>query len=214
MGSNSPNKQRRQKTISLNIFDWDDTLFPTSAFTPRTNDEMKQIRTNNAKFFAELDTAVSQLLLMSLENGSTTVIVTNAHKTWVDYSAEMTMPKTYQLLDDQVKVISARQEGENRQNPTQWKSVTFLEVFEIFKMDKEMVTNLVVVGDSMNEMNAGQRLAKQLPHCILKMIKMTERPQAREIVKQLGVISASWQKISQTARNFNMQLERKSHEKN
>ena len=72
-----------------------------------------------------------------------------------------------------------------------------------------MVTNLVVVGDSMNEMNAGQRLAKQLPHCILKMIKMTERPQGKEIIKQLNVINASWDKISNTPRNFNMQLERK-----
>ena len=56
-------------------------------------------------------------------------------------------------------------------------------------------------------------MAKQLPHCILKMIKMTERPQARELVKQLGVILASWDKISQSARNFNMQLERKDQGK-
>ena len=41
------------------------------------------------------------------------------------------------------------------------------------------------------------------------MIKMTERPQGKEIIKQLNVIKASWDKISNTPRNFNMQLERK-----
>ena len=30
-----------QKSISLTIFDWDDTLFPTSAFSPKTFEEMQ-----------------------------------------------------------------------------------------------------------------------------------------------------------------------------
>ena len=41
-----------------------------------------------------------------------------------------------------------------------WKVKTFIELFDLFNFDKEMVTNLIVVGDSMNEMNAGQQLAK------------------------------------------------------
>ena len=149
--------------------------------------------------------------MKSLENDSTTVIVTNAQLSWVDYSASMTMPRTSNLINDKIKVISARQDGQDAEQPSKWKIKTFVELFEVLKLDKDLVTNLVVVGDSMNEMNAGQKLAKNLPHCILKMIKMTERPQARELVKQLSVISGSWAKISQTARNFNMQLERKSH---
>ena len=32
-----------QKSLNLSIFDWDDTLFPTSAFTPRTEEEMEYI---------------------------------------------------------------------------------------------------------------------------------------------------------------------------
>ena len=61
----------------------------------------------------------------------------------------------------------------------------------------------------MNEMNAGQRLAKSLPHCILKMIKMQETPQPRELLKQLVVINDSWDNICSATRNFNMKLERK-----
>ena len=72
-----------------------------------------------------------------------------------------------------------------------------------------MITNLVVIGDSMNEMNAGQRLAKSLNSCILKMVKMQDAPQPRELIKQLTVISESWEKIANASRNFNMKLERK-----
>ena len=45
------------------------------------------------------------------------------------------------------------------------------------------------------------------------MIKMTEQPAPRELIKQLNVIHASWEKISKTPRNFNMQLERKPNKK-
>ena len=67
----------------------------------------------------------------------------------------MLLPKTAKILKDSITIISARQDFEGAELPSQWKIKTFLELFEIFKFDKEMVTNLVVVGDSMNEMNAG-----------------------------------------------------------
>ena len=41
----------------------------------------------------------------------------------------------------------------------------------------------------MNEMTAGQRLAKKFNgSCVLKLVKMQEMPQPREIMKQLNVI--------------------------
>lgn len=79
----------------------------------------------------------------------------------------------------------------------------------MLKLSTDQITNLIVIGDSMNEMNAGQRLSKKLPHCILKMIKMQEQPQPRELIKQLQVITENWLSISTSARKFNMQLERK-----
>ena len=105
-------------------------------------------------------------------------------------------------------MISARAEGTSTP-ATQWKIQCFMQLFDQLGMSKEAVTNLVVVGDSMNEMNAGQRLAKSLPRCILKMIKMQETPQPRELLKQLVVINDSWDNIVSATRNFNMKLERK-----
>ena len=41
------------------------------------------------------------------------------------------------------------------------------------------------------------------------MVKMQDAPQPRELIKQLTVISESWEKIANASRNFNMKLERK-----
>lgn len=97
-----------RKSVSLTIFDWDDTLFPTSAFTPKTEEEMLLIQQHNKPLFQEIDQCVAALLRSSLENNSITVIVTNAHKSWVDYSSSMLMPETSLILQQSVRVISAR----------------------------------------------------------------------------------------------------------
>ena len=47
-----------------------------------------------------------------------------------------------------------------------------MKLFDILNLSTEYLTNLVVIGDSMNEMNAGVVLSKSLPHCVLKMVKM------------------------------------------
>ena len=85
------------------------------------------------------------------------------------------MPQTAALLKDQIKLISARLEPTVNAPmipPSQWKIRKFMQLHDMFEINEEQVTNLIVVGDSMNEMNAGQRLSKKLPRCILKMIKM------------------------------------------
>ena len=145
------------------------------------------------------------------------LIVTNAHQSWVQYSSQTLMPQTAKLLNNQIKVISARVEPGTSAAvlpPSQWKIKKFMQLHNLLEINPEQIMNLIVVGDSMNEMNAGQRLSKSLPHCILKMIKMQEQPQPKELIKQLLVISDSWESISDSARNFNMKLERKQKRKN
>ena len=43
------------KSTTITIFDWDDTLFPTSAFSPKTQDEMMAIAENNKELFLHID---------------------------------------------------------------------------------------------------------------------------------------------------------------
>ena len=58
------------KSLHLTIFDWDDTLFPTSAFSPKTQVEMMEIAENNKDLFVQIDGIVSNLLKKTLEGHS------------------------------------------------------------------------------------------------------------------------------------------------
>ena len=76
-----------KKSQNLTIFDWDDTFFPTSAFNPRYEDDMRRIGIEHSEYFAQLDKLIVKLLLKTMEQKSTAIIVTNAHKSWVEYSS-------------------------------------------------------------------------------------------------------------------------------
>jgi ribosomal protein S10 len=189
------------------VFDWDDTLFPTAAFRIRSEDDLRAIKKKEARYFTKLDGMVAKLLTMSLTSkDSLTVVVTNAAKFWVDISSQFLMPETAKMLQTSVKVVSARIDGVH---PSEWKTRTFKRLFAMFELSEDLVTNLMVVGDSMHEINAGQELAKELPHCILKIIKMSEKPTSRELRQQLEVIMSSWERVRTVGRDFSMKLAHK-----
>ena len=71
---------------------------------------MMEIAANNKELFEHIDQIATTLLKKSIEGLSKVLIVTNAHKSWVDYSSQTLMPQTAALLKDQIKVISARME--------------------------------------------------------------------------------------------------------
>ena len=56
-------------------------------------------------------------------------------------------------------------------------------LFEELQLDVNSVTNLIVVGDSMNEISAGMQLKQRLPQCVLKIIKMQEQPTIKALIK-------------------------------
>lgn len=59
-------KQQTRKSNNLIIFDWDDTFFPTTAFAPRTDNEMVVIKTKHADLFSKIDKLVVTILNLAL----------------------------------------------------------------------------------------------------------------------------------------------------
>ena len=64
----SKNSQTKAKSTQLTIFDWDDTLFPTSAFSPKTPDEMAIMAEQNVELFEQIDAVAYSLLMKTLED--------------------------------------------------------------------------------------------------------------------------------------------------
>lgn len=94
--------EQPKKSNNLVIFDWDDTLFPTSAFMPRCQDDLYRIRKKHKEIFEKLDDTVVDLMSSAIAEHNHVAIVTNARLTWVYYSSLLLLPKTAELLRGKV----------------------------------------------------------------------------------------------------------------
>ena len=114
---------------SLIIFDWDDTLLPTSFLTKNgVYDENKILTEKEKEKILELGNIVLNLLEISIEKGDT-YIITNAGKGWVEFSCEKYYPKVINILK-KIKIISARENYENKypSDSKIWNFSSFLDV--------------------------------------------------------------------------------------
>ena len=81
----------------MTIFDWDDTLFPTSVYSPKSEEEMFEILVHNEQTFKDLDKVVSSLLKLTMSD-SKVLIITNAHSSWVTCSSQVFLPLTHKVI--------------------------------------------------------------------------------------------------------------------
>jgi hypothetical protein len=125
-----PKRNQKKMYNSLIIFDWDDTLFPTS-FLARNGyfSEQNIYSTEKDEKFIKkiekLEQSVIDLINISLTKGEV-YIITNAVIGWVEYTSKQFFPNFYKILD-KIKIISARGEWENTfpNNIQEWKIQTF-----------------------------------------------------------------------------------------
>ena len=197
-----------KKHNCLIIFDWDDTLLPTSFLTKGGifYEDMK-LSLSEQKKMVELENLVFELLNESTEKG-TVYIITNAGKGWVEYSADRFYPRITPLLD-KIKIISARGEYEKDYpgNSRQWKIEAFLKLQKT--VDVQLVTNIICLGDSLFEMEAGRILASRFTEAFIKTIKFRETPKLDELIKQLKLVCKQFSSIYSSIKNLTIRVERK-----
>lgn len=204
-----PHKRHRPHQTLL-IFDWDDTLFPTSficSMDPSKLQNDSHIRASLHK----LDKLVSRLLQKSLRVGIA-FIVTNAMKEWVENSSKTYLPITHELINtNRILVISAREDYESLypKDQRQWKFESFLDLKEI--LQPSVPTNIICVGDSDIEHEAALNICKNLDQAIVKTIKLKQQPRIEELAKQHAAILEKFESIYTTLRSLTIKLERKSN---
>lgn len=114
------------------IFDWDDTLLPTTFLIPYQQliyqPANKPLPTNIQKKMVDIDDYAARLLEKSKLNGKV-LIITNAAEGWVELSAQRFMPKTAKILRKDIEIISARTRYEKQcpRDYQEWKVRAFLE---------------------------------------------------------------------------------------
>src|SRR5688572_8399765 len=117
------------------IFDWDDTLYPTSW-------ELAEFKKNikNPEFYLSLDLLLSEFLTRMLEYGKI-YIVSGAKYEWLIESMTK-LPRTKFVLRGSNIISSASAISSNKKS-------SFDKIYELIKLDG--IKNIVSIGDSDNE---------------------------------------------------------------
>jgi len=194
---------------TLVIFDWDDTLFPTT-FLTYVGFEKAQTEAKIQKLLSKIDKHVSKLLNKAIKCGKT-FIVTNASHNWVETSSEKYLPMTYEVLrKNEISVISARAKYERLfpNEPKRWKQEAFVELKA--NLMGSVLTNIICIGDSTLELEAAQHICSALSQAILKTIKFKQAPRIEELVKQQEVVLEKFDQIYMTLRSLTIKVEKKN----
>ena len=197
-----------KKFNSIIIFDWDDTLLPTSFLSPggSFNSDLKLTKSDRETLL-KIEKEVFNLLNTAISKGDV-YIITNAEKGWVEFSIKKIYPSILPILPE-LKIISAREKFGNifPGNYKKWKIRTFLNLLK--NVNLNLVTNLICIGDSFFEIEAGRILASKFKEAFIKTIKFKESPKLNDLLKELSVVNKQFITIYNTIRNMKIKIEKK-----
>lgn len=175
------------------VFDWDDTLLPTTYLQSKGyfgTKPLQPVSEIDQQYLNILALSI-QLLLQTCMAWGSVRIVTNGQDGWVQDSATQFYPTLLQLLE-QISVISARSRYEKMypNDPWQWKYQTFLEV-----LAAEPDMHVIAFGDAPHDRTAMQsaittacteRGLGELP----KVFELSSDPDIITVITQLQMIYA------------------------
>ena len=199
--------QKPKNYNSIIIFDWDDTLLPTSYLKREKLLNQKILPENEKKKLEILENTIYKILEMSISKGDV-YIITNSGMGWIEYSAKKYYPKLAEILK-KVIIISARNEYEDEfpGDSREWKVQTFLDIKN--KVNNKLVTNIICLGDSTVEIEAGKILASEFLEAFIKTVKFKENPTPLELNRQLELFTKQFNYIYSAARDLSIKVGKK-----
>lgn len=164
------------------IFDWDDTLFPTSWID-------KNNRKTKRKNLKTLDKILCSFV-NNMQKYGKIKIVTNASSSWVNKTLKY-IPDTQNILKEyNINIFSAYDKYGKKYRTINWKKYAFRNIVR-----REMhgsLMNIFSIGDSEFEHYALLSLAHtnyKEKIMYLKSIKLSYRPSYKRIIKQLQYLN-------------------------
>jgi hypothetical protein len=163
------------KQRTLIIFDWDDTLLPTTwlsslALLDMTTKPTKEV----SVILADIAESVLAVLRRAQMHGLV-IIVTNSAPGWVELSCNRFL-RSCQNLIDTIPIVSARSYSLYTASPEEWKT-------RAFKAEQGSANNIVSIGDSEYERQAVATLVRE--GCTVKSLKLEDKPSPGKIKSQL-----------------------------
>lgn len=199
---------------ALLIFDWDDTLFPTSWIQEQGLLLDGAIITTEQK--AELD-KVSEHVRSTMQLAETlgkVVIVTNAEQGWIEMSCTKFTPSLVSLLKT-VDMVSARTTFEScSSEPSEWKRMAFAHEVDLFYGPARagQRRNVLSVGDSLHELHALLSVTRCTPQCTGKSIKLLNAPNIEQLIEQHETLAVSLRDVIEHESDMDFEIGPESSE--
>merc|ERR1740129_1872115 len=202
-----PQARRSPKHQVVTIFDWDDTLLPTTwlreyayetdAYGCEVSFEVDEAYAD----FLQLIVQHAKGLLETAIKAGRTYIITNAMSGWVELSAARWAPELLPVLR-KVQVISARDKFEAAfpRDVGQWKIQAFLEVQR--QLDATRITNLIALGDMDYEMEAARIMGAEFSEGLVKTVKFQPDPDLQQHLQQLELVAQDLERIIGSVENL------------
>ena len=215
-----PNKKSfiklKKETIKNNtifIFDWDDTLFFTSHLEPSKNRSLNNESLKIKKMKKVIEYYVEEILTKSLNRGIV-LIITNSSEGWVEYCIYRYYTNLIPLLP-KINIISARSlyEKEYPAEPLTWKIKAFNDLRDKFNFEKCLLTNIICLGDDYSEIIAAQKFGENFDNCLIKTIKLREKPDLKELIKQLVLINEKILRVYSYPKSLTIKVNKKKNTK-
>jgi len=198
---------------TLLIFDWDDTILPSSWVSMqklRLDKGHDDVTAAQRERLAEIARVTLDTIRSAKEHGQV-VIITNAERGWVELTCHKFLPELAPLLEC-VRVVSARSsyECDVGPNPQDWKLRAFeheiQRAYGSSTYDARRRKNVLSLGDSVHEREAVMAATAALPNCRCKSLKFTAKPDISQIHQQHTLIRESFKKIIEHDGNLDLCL--------
>ena len=207
-------QSRKQKQINSIIFlDWDDTLFCTSLLKKFSYDlEINKYPKNILIQVAFLEIYVINLLEKVIKKGDT-YIISNSLQGWVEYCCKTFFPNVLPLLNN-VKIFYSKI-NYMKKHPKcalMWKRECFNEITNTYNLD--LPSNIISIGDSISELEAGRNLENKFKKSFIKTIKFKKEPSIDDLIYELSIVNEKFDYLCETCKNWNVFCEKKIKNQN
>ena len=205
------------KSTTTIIFDWDDTLLPSSWLSVKglRLDYPAQLPQDVIDELETHQESVCAVLTKAAQCG-TVVIITNAETGWVELSAQRFMPRVAPLLH-QFCVFSARSNFEPTfpDSPLDWKLAAFKKLVDQTRPSLDTVIDsseglpqcsMISFGDSTHERDAVRKVTANLPNTYCKSVKFVERPNLEQLRREVDLVRNCLDYISGCASDLDLML--------
>lgn len=175
----------KTKKRYLFLFDWDDTLFPSTFFNNHGYYSVNKLPKKIQYKIKLLENIILDIFRNIIPFGEL-VIITNSDKKWVKLTCKLFMPLLNLFMEKNVLRISAKNvyDAKYPGEPIMWKAKVMKHILKKFYGEHKN-RYVVSVGDSIIENTAIRTVSRLLDIDTITVIKFIEAPTINQLRSQL-----------------------------